>query len=224
MSMRSILATSLSAASILALAGPAMAADPYSYPSATPSYTAPAPVLYDWSGAYAGALIGGAWSQFDTAYGVGSRSIDANGFNFGVLGGINTQMNNFVFGVEIDAALSTLDDSAVIAGTPVTATNDWVSTLRGRAGVTFDRYLVYGTAGLAAGNVEISSFAGSESNWELGWTIGAGIEAALSDNFTARAEYLYTDLGEATGTAGGIPFSSEFTSHGIRAGVTYRFR
>ncbi len=222
--MRKVL---MSAAAGLLLAAPltgAQAADPYFTPPPPVSYGAP--MGYDWSGAYGGATVGAAWSSFDTVYGSPSSNFafDSSGFSFGVLGGVAAQVQNFVFGLEADISFTDLDETRVITGTPITAEQDWISTFRGRAGYAFDRFQVYGTGGLAAGGVEVSVPGGSRSSTEFGWTLGAGVEAALTDNFTARAEYLYTDLGSASGTIAGNPFSTEFDSHTLRAGVTYRFR
>lgn len=210
-------------AAALALAvAPAQAADPVEDPVFTPA----APVVYDWSGVYAGLTAGASWDQFDAAFGVPpvSASFDAAGFSGGILAGINFQNGPFVFGFEADANFRTGDETTMIAGVPVTADSDWFATLRGRAGYVFDRYMIYGTGGLAVGEAEVSIPGVSTSDTKAGWTVGAGLEAALSDNFTLRGEYLYTDLGKVDGTLAGTPFSTEFDSHTVRAGVTYKFR
>lgn len=188
-------------------------------------FTPAAPVVYDWSGAYAGLSAGATWETFETLIGTPSTrvNLDADGFSGGVYGGMNFSSGPVVFGVEIDASFTTGKDTAIVSGVPVTAQSDWFSTLRGRAGYALDRYLIYGTGGLAAGNVSIGTPAGSANESRFGWTIGAGVEAALNDRFTLRGEYLYTDLGSVDGTVGGSPFSAEFDSHTLRAGVTYRF-
>ncbi len=188
-------------------------------------FTPAAPVVYDWSGAYAGLSAGATWETFETLIGTPSTrvNLDADGFSGGVYGGMNFSSGPVVFGVEIDASFTTGKDTAIVSGVPVTAQSDWFSTLRGRAGYALDRYLIYGTGGLAAGNVSIGTPAGSANENRFGWTIGAGVEAALNDRFTLRGEYLYTDLGSVDGTVGGSPFSAEFDSHTLRAGVTYRF-
>ncbi len=59
--------------------------------------------------------------------------------------------------------------------------------MRGRLGYAADRVLFYGTAGGAVGDVTAGQSAG--------WTAGAGLEAALTENLTARIEYLYLKLG-----------------------------
>ena len=102
--------------------------------------------------------------------------------------------------------------------------------LRGRVGYAFDRILLYGTAGAAFGNVQTglnppSTF---DSAVEAGWTVGAGIEVAFAQNWTAKAEYLSVDLPNATcttaancgGAAGSIV---SFNENVIRAGINYKF-
>ena len=68
-------------------------------------------------------------------------------------------------------------------------------TVRRRAGYAFDRFLVYGTAGAAFGNVQ-ANFSNDPVSGatEAGWTAGAGVEVALAQNWTAEAEYLFVDL------------------------------
>lgn len=190
------------------------------------AFTPAAPVVYDWSGVYAGASVGASWDAFDTLYGAPAIGTDikSNGFTGGALAGVNFQNGPYVYGVEADINFKLGDDTSVVAGVPLTAKSDWFSTLRGRAGYAFDRYMIYGTGGLAFGDVELSAPGISVSDTRVGWTLGAGLEAALTDNFTLRGEYLYTDLGKVDGSLAGTPFSTEFDSHTVRAGVTYKFK
>jgi opacity protein-like surface antigen len=96
-----------------------------------------------------------------------------------------------------------------------------LASLTGRLGLTWGRALFYGKAGLAAGEVTVSkspnttspTFFGvnpvqtitltnpvSTSNWQVGWTVGGGMEFALTDRWSAKAEYMYYDLGTDTFT------------------------
>jgi outer membrane immunogenic protein len=106
----------------------------------------------------------------------------------------------------------------------------WLATLRGRVGWAFDRTLVYGTAGGAAG--ELRSITAIPAGTTMTtvtygtWTAGAGIEYAITDNLSARAEYLYLDKNNiGTGFIG--PPATTITSHLqnnlMRAGLNYRF-
>jgi outer membrane immunogenic protein len=71
-----------------------------------------------------------------------------------------------------------------------------------------------------------------QSNTEYGWTAGAGIEWAFADNWTAKVEYLFVDLGNSTcnnsASCGFDPpvaanNSVSFTESMIRAGVNFKF-
>ena len=118
------------------------------------------------------------------------------------------------------------DDSAFCpAGCSVK--NDWLGTVRGRLGYSFDRFLPYFTGGLAAGNIQATApgFAGATQT-NLGWTVGAGIEVAIVGNWSAKAEYLHVDLGSFNcGLACG-PFTPDNVSLKedlVRGGVNYKF-
>lgn len=216
----------VSALFVAAQAVAAVGATSYAQASDDMLFTPAAPVVYDWSGVYAGLSAGASWDEFDALIGTPPvrTTFDPSGFAAGAFTGVNFQNGPFVYGVEADINFKLGDDTGVIAGVPFTADSDWFATLRGRAGYAVDRYMFYGTGGLAVGDVSLSAPAASFSDTKVGWTIGAGIEAAITDNFTVRGEYLYTDLGKASGTLGGTPFSTEFDSHTVRAGVTYKFK
>ena len=67
---------------------------------------------------------------------------------------------------------------------------------------------------------------GSFSETKVGWTVGGGLEYAFIDNWTAKLEYLYVDLGKATCNAacsGGNPFDVTFKTNIVRGGVNYKF-
>jgi outer membrane immunogenic protein len=105
----------------------------------------------------------------------------------------------------------------------------------GRAGYAFDRFLVYGTAGAAFGNVR-ANFSNDpvSSATEAGWTVGAGVEITLASNWSAKAEYLFVDLADGSCTtncaianANGPPLipniAVKFNESIVRGGVNYRF-
>ena len=76
--------------------------------------------------------------------------------------------------------------------------------------------------GLAFGSLKVERPGGfSETNTSAGWTIGAGAEFAINQNWSAKVEYLYVDLSEKsyvlTGMSNGYAFST------VRLGVNYRF-
>jgi len=131
---------------------------------------------------------------------------------------------------------------------------DYLGTVRGRLGWLFTpTLLIYGTGGLAYGGVSLNSstfgaaipspipftgWAGSSafSDTRVGWTAGGGVEWMFMPNWSAKAEYLYYDLGTVTtssmsvssspaGAAFGniVQASSRFNGNIVRAGVNYHF-
>lgn len=138
----------------------------------------------------------------------------SNTFNVdgGLLGGtigFNWQFANWVAGAEGDLSWADLKGSAndippFNVASLQTTTEKWLATGRLRLGITpIDRWLIYATGGLAVASLEatvtapgFSTF--SDTKTELGWTAGAGVELALSENWSAKVEYLYVGL--QTGT------------------------
>lgn len=166
--------------------------------------------------------------------------------------GYNYQFeNNWVVGVEADFQWTGAEDSvdfyATASGPYYQAKADleWFGTVRARLGYAFDRLLVYGTGGFAYGkvktNVSVSGLdggvpdpftttSGSDDTIGTGWTVGGGLEYALTDNWILRAEYLYVDLGKSSNTTylAGTPGSyisseTDLTSNIVRAAISYKF-
>jgi outer membrane immunogenic protein len=109
-------------------------------------------------------------------------------------------------------------------GNPGVAVN-WFGTVRGRAGWLFTpTLLLYGTAGFAYGGV--SGGFSNYSNTRTGWTAGGGVEWMFLPNWSAKAEYLYTDLNSG-GTTGFWGYNYGYHRHPeintVRAGVNYHF-
>jgi outer membrane immunogenic protein len=157
--------------------------------------------------------------------------------------------------VKGDETYSALDrflfvGQGIMTNTVVESELEWLATFRGRAGVAIDRALFFVTGGAAVGEVNNSfsinipdapAWVGGpyfSPNWnmgdtEWGWTVGAGIEYAIANNISVKAEYLYYDLGDHRihGTDRAKPaFALEsidykFKNNGniARAGVNLRF-
>ena len=110
----------------------------------------------------------------------------------------------------------------------------WQGSIRGRLGYSFGQALLYATGGVAFANMRTfyTSFGASQafSDTRAGWTLGAGLEYALSRNWSIRAEYRYTDFGSFTdspATAGafwnGFNDRHSIKDQAVRVGVSYRF-
>ena len=209
MSRTTIAAAALaSALASTALVSAAHAADlPYRQP-----YTVNQPLnAYSWAGPYLGANLGYAWGSVDNA------PNKPDGVFGGVQGGYNWQNGPLVFGLEGDIQASAADDTFAAWK----FSNPWFGTVRGRVGYAFNNVLIYGTGGLAFGELSLDTFGRSESHTNAGWTLGAGAEFGIYQNWTAKVEYLYVDLASSNFSISGAPNSYHFGL--VRAGVNYHF-
>lgn len=213
---------SATASAVFALSiGTALAADvPSDYP---PEQSYAAPQAFSWTGPYIGAHIGYAFGQFETTAAGLSRSIDADGFAGGLLAGINYQVGQFVVGFEGDYTGTNFNGRGAFPGSAIRGDIDWMATLRARAGLAVDRYLVYGTGGLALADVALAGYGTADGANLTGWTLGAGVEAAVTDNVVVRAEYLYTNFPEKWYNLGGTAARTDVDDHTLRLGVAWKF-
>jgi outer membrane immunogenic protein len=227
-------------------AGSASAAD-----MATPLKAAPAAApAYSWSGCYAGLTLGYSDHHVTTNW---QYLYAWDGWSNGVIGGgelgCNLQYDSFVYGIEIDG--SGLSNKATQTSA-LTAYNqwstDWLATARLRAGIAVGKtqfFLSYGVAGGHTKTTEcLSGFAvggcsagfgplglvgWSGSATRIGYALGAGIERALDNNWSAKVEALYVDLGEYNLCyigPGGCGFAANSVHNSIyiaRVGVNYKF-
>ena len=246
--MKSILRSFVTASFLLSAPLVAQAADlpqaPPPPPQTPVAYIPAAPPIYNWGGIYVGINGGWGWGNgkwtANTATGTFSANANDNGGVVGGTLGANFQTGAFVFGVEGDWDYSgintgTTSTICVVSGNCQTG-NNWLSTLRGRFGWAADRVLFYGTAGGAFGNVQTTINGASTTRTQAGWTAGVGAEWAFAENWTAKVEYLYVNLGNGnvSGTCGasapvacpvGTPFnvSVGMTENLLRAGVNFKF-
>lgn len=215
---------------VVALGGTAAAADLPPAPGPAPYYKAPAYApAYNWSGFYLGINGGGGWgsSAWTT-----TGSFDTSGGLAGGTIGYNYQVNQAVLGVEGDIDWADINGTITNAGCPSTTTtcktsDSWLSTVRGRLGYAADRFMPYVTGGAAFGDIKASGpgLAGTDST-NAGWTVGGGIEFAIAGHWTAKAEYLYVDLGRTScgAACGGLPTENvSWRSNIGRVGINYRF-
>jgi len=215
----------------LAAGSQAFAADlppPLAPPPRAPATYVPAMApAYNWSGFYLGINGGyGFGNSSWTGAGLSTGTFNTSGFLVGGTAGANYQIGQFVIGAETDIDWTDVKSSngPVICGLCVTS-NTWLGTARARAGFALDRVLFYGTGGAAYGNIDASANGVLTSTTKVGWTAGAGIEGAFADNWTAKIEYLYADLGSAScgATCGGAPVNVTLKENLIRLGVNYKF-
>jgi outer membrane immunogenic protein len=211
----------------LAAGGQALAADlpqPAPPPPRAPATYVPVPVpVFTWTGVYLG--VNGGYGFGTGNFSSGTSVSSVNGFLAGGTIGGNYQWGQFVLGIEADADWANFDGTNTSICFSCEVKSDWLATVRGRAGYAFDRLLIYGTGGAAFGNVQGGSVGGPfDTGTQVGWTGGGGVEFAFTPNFTAKAEYLYVDLGNFTCThycAGGGTLN--LTENVVRAGFNYKF-
>ncbi|MCB5175503.1 outer membrane protein [Microvirga lenta] len=226
----------LAATAALAMAATAaQAADLPSRYSPAPAYNA-MPV-FTWTGFYVGANVGYGWNTgtsryYDPAFGyVGSGR--SGGFVGGGQAGYNYQLGMFVLGAETDIQYAAVGNKGASYGTVYYSGNSdgFFGTIRARIGVAFDRALVYGTGGFAYGDVGgnrahdpvLGYHRGNSTNG--GWTLGGGVEYAVSNNISAKVEGLYVNLDTKSNYAlGDQHHDRRDTEFGVlRAGLNYKF-
>lgn len=194
---------------------------------------APAPVVpvllpaYSWTGLYVGLQAGYSWNndQWGSPAQPFFGGPNTNGLIYGGHVGYNYQVNMLVLGLEGSFTFSEASASGpCLAGFATCRTeHNWGGDIRGRAGLAFDRLLVYGAAGVAAENVTLSiktifgSGKATETIW--GYTLGAGAEYAITNNVVLGVEYKFTDFG--TQSISGVKFDSE--SHKAVFRASYKF-
>jgi outer membrane immunogenic protein len=180
-------------------------------------------------------------------------SVDA--FFGGLQIGADRQIGSLVIGLEADVSWSDAEADGQFT-TPlgsrwdITSSLDTLATVRGRAGfLASPALLIYGTAGLAWGKVDVTqatTFVDANGAFlddggrtsgtfnHVGYAVGAGFEYAFAPNWSLKTEYLFIDLGEedyqlkgTTKPGGKTPyvetFSSDIEIHTVRMGVNYRF-
>ena len=189
----------------------------------------------------------------------------SGGFFGGQLGG-NWQVEWAVFGIQADAHWADIEGhgSCFDAGAVATAglsfgCNDKVSsfgTVTGRVGAAVDHALIYAKGGLAwesgqhtltptapfnvmgQNNPQASITSASSSQFQTGWTFGAGLEYAFAQHWSAFVEYSYLDLGTRSANSthflslpGSVPSSFVIPIQTtaterfniVKAGLNYRF-
>jgi outer membrane immunogenic protein len=192
---------------------------------------------FDWSGLYAGIqggyAFGDARHSFDN--GAPSGNSDPDGIFGGFHVGFNHQMNSILLGVEADAELADINgrftDTSGI-GSNGSTDIDMQASLRARLGLPIDRVMPYLTGGLAIADIDygggpVGDFCCGYSKSALGYTLGTGVEFAVTDSLTARVEYRYTDFGKESGaldpTFGFVRMTTDVQIHAIRAGLSLQF-
>jgi outer membrane immunogenic protein len=219
-----------------------------------------APIAYyNWTGCYVGGHVGWGWGKKDVstgdipALGAGNTFLafgdDVDGFLGGVQAGCNYQINpNWVIGVEGQYSWANLKGdfsrdpflTGKIGRGTFSARTDWTATLAGRVGYAWDRWMIYGKAGVAwagdkydiAGLRTLTPYFLNGSETRTGWMIGVGLEYAFWNNWSAKVEYDYLDFGNKAVTLTGLfagvvairtNVDIDQQIHVVKVGLNYRF-
>ena len=230
----------LSASALTCLSFSALAAD---LPKRTAPALAPVPA-FTWAGLYVGANLGSLMTRSkgdELVYGYGMTSANGTGVFASANLGYNWQTNNLVVGIEADLGLASTRAQGFSEASSeynrVKVDYSSLGSLRARLGYSFDRVLVYGTAGLAVANINFVGMHFSDPDitsdgrvsvkgLRTGWIVGAGIEYAISQNYSLKTEALYLGFKNVTSevATGGCQFGFKRTSGLIsRVGINYKF-
>ena len=238
--MKSIL---FAAAFILTPVGMASAADT--------SEVLPVAATYGWSGVYVGAQAGYAWGDARVGQAFAPDSFDNYGWGYspsggfgGLYAGYNKQFESgLVLGIEGDYSFASVKDTTLYRALGVDDPAfggelklESVATVRLRAGYAMDRWLPFVTGGLAVASYKHTTtdipggpYADAKDTI-TGYTLGAGAEYAVTDNWVVRGEYRFADFGRHTSQrhliVNGAPLNPdeiELTTHDVRIGIAYKF-
>ena len=272
------------ALAVLSGIGAASAAD---LPSRKGPPIAPAYIpAFTWTGFYVGLNAGVGWANNNNNNNLPLGAIPVTGFvssgnsnNAGFVGGAQAGYNyqfgagqGVVIGAETDFQFADISHDrnnqvpftlAQFPGTTFVpgsghSSGNYLGTVRGRIGYGWDRVLVYGTGGLAYGDIgrnrnngvtsvtaagfpnpvngaisastqTIPLGTSGSSSTRTGWTLGGGVEYAVWQNWTVKAEYLYYNLGHGNNNTTLTPFligtnrHNDSTGNIVRVGINYKF-
>jgi opacity protein-like surface antigen len=204
---------------------------------------------HSWTGPYVGASAGGTAGNTPWTHSTDTPvNPDYGGYLAGAQAGYNYQLGRVVAGVEGAYNWSNargaghtpfdLNNAATWTDGNLTFEDELLAlgTVTGRLGYTFGPALFYAKGGLAFGQLKegvhvipIPGFPipGSNSEpstiWASGWTAGGGMEFALTDSWSARAEYMHYELGKKSFDQGNIgkPEISSTKGDSVQIGVNY---
>lgn len=208
---------------------------------------------YNWTGPYLGASVGETWGAEKWRYVASSYTVDPDfaGYLAGGQAGYNYQIGRFVTGIEGDFGASNAQGVKSCPNHYVygcEANLDQLGSLTARLGYTWGRALFYAKGGWAFGEVTAQSHLNTNSPtntlayllfpanvgstnatpiataaWLNGWTVGGGMEFALTDRWSAKAEYMHYELGKFGFAPASAGESAEAATEGdtVRVGVNY---
>ncbi len=225
-----LLALSLTAAAMLPAAS-ALAADLDAPP---PPVEELRQSTYDWTGLYVGGWIGATCIDGELTDNGGPQDWEMSGCGYkgGLLGGYNHQFDQFVIGLEGDWGMTGDIATNEEPGGDFAFSMTSLATLRARMGFALDNTLIFATAGGAWANGNLDGIIAADPDnikgTHFGWTIGGGVEHALTERFRLKLDYLYTkfkgDNYYSTSCAATCDVDiDDFGDHEIRFGAIWAF-
>jgi len=193
----------------LALATNAYAAD-LNYNSG--SYDYETPPAFSWGGAYIGAHGGLASPKINPFTG-------GKGMTGGVQAGYNFQFGPAVLGAELEGSYMG-NEARVPHGR---LKERFRGAAKAKAGLSFDRSLVYGTAGFTMTKFKDGDDVTGPNGWKSGYLLGGGIEQGFGGGLSAKIEYNYVTTKDVLSTTAYGATKTNVHDHVIKAGVNYRF-
>ena len=238
MSTRVLTAFGIIAIGLSGLMAPAMAAD-LPARSAPPVYIPPPVPAFSWAGFYIGGQAGYAFGEDHAVNPLNAPAGRVShpegfiggghvGYNFAGIpgfGGAGLGFGGLVLGIEGDADGSNYHDTYGINAV-TTMKSDVQGSVRGRVGFAYDRVLFYATGGAAFATFQDDfhnpTFA-TFTRTRVGYTVGGGVEYAFTNNWSARAEYRYSDFGSYLEIPNGLLVTRHETMQRIQGGLSYKF-
>lgn len=191
---------------------------------------------FSWTGLYVGVHGGLGWTDADWKFSSATLSHSGYGGLVGAQVGYNYQIGRAVLGLEGDYSGSWMGGTDACPNPAFNCSHDvnWLGSMRGRVGYTFNdnRTMFYGTAGLAwmDGTARTQTAAGADFGTmdftRRGWVAGAGVEHMLTQNLSARFEYLHYDFDHLRAPAGTLDVNAtkiDLSSQVVRFGLNYKF-
>jgi outer membrane immunogenic protein len=231
------------------------------------------PVVSSGNGGNRSGFIGGIQGGYNYQFGIGSGFVLGGEADIDYANVGRSNNNGVLFGsFTLPQFPGTIFSPSGLASASIRNSNNnqYVGTVRLRAGYAFDRFLIYATGGLAYGGVNSNTnnnFVGaglitttapgfvipgtggaiatvptqrliatgttrSGSSSKAGWTVGGGVEYAITNNWTVKAEYLYANFGHINSAPGFVlpgaaavfnNSNRSITYNLARIGVNYKF-
>lgn len=212
------------------------------------AFAAPVAAQTNWTGFHVGINGGLATGNVAESPDFARPQASAKGGLYGLQLGYDKQFgNNIVLGLETDIQKASIEGSRTMntcsgcfgfsSSQTDTTELEWLGTTRLRLGYAVGRWMPYATAGLAYGSAKVTSrydwydaFAkvgGSNTNsmaqGAMGYALGAGLDVAIAKGWSARLEYLRTDLSLSKNENSWSVNKTNLINNTVRVGVNYTF-